>query len=135
MDGALADKRILVIEDDAYNLAIMSAVLRRSGAKVYFERWGDDVEERLKKLTPLDLVLLDLNLPTIDGFQVYAIIRAIPDMIAVPVVAVSASDDSAVVNRIRDVGMQGFIAKPLNSRTFPQYIEKALAGEEVWIRR
>jgi len=130
----LHDKRILIVEDDAHNLAIMSAILRRSGAKVFFERWGEEILDRVIKALPLDLVLLDLNLPTTDGYSVYEVIRAIPEMDAVPVVVVSAHGDAAVINKVREMGLNGFIAKPINSRTFAQYVADAIAGKEVWVR-
>jgi CheY-like chemotaxis protein len=132
---SLAQKRILIVEDDAHNLAIMSAVLRRAGAKVFFERYGEEIQRRIDSLKPLDVILLDLKLPTTDGFAVYQDLREIPEMNNVPVVVVSASDDTAVVNKIRTLGMDGFIAKPINSRTFSGYVADAIAGEEVWIRR
>ena len=132
---SLAQKRILIVEDDAHNLAIMSAVLRRAGAKVFFERYGEEIQRRIDALQPLDVILLDLKLPTTDGFAVYKDLREIPEMNEVPVVVVSASDDTAVVNKIRDLGMDGFIAKPINSRTFSGYVADAIAGGEVWIRR
>jgi CheY-like chemotaxis protein len=131
----LSEKRILIIEDDAHNLAIMSAVLRRVGAKVFFERYGEEIQRRIDALNPLDAILLDLKLPSTDGFTVYENMRDLPAMNDVPVVVVSASDDTAVVNKIRDMGMDGFIAKPINSRTFGGYVANAIAGEPVWVRR
>ena len=134
-ENDLSQKRILIVEDDAHNLAIMSAVLRRAGAKVFFERYGEEIQRRINALKPLDIILLDLKLPNTDGFSVYQDLRELPAMNDVPVVVVSASDDTAVVNKIRDLGMNGFIAKPINSRTFSGYVAAAIAGEAVWIRR
>ena len=134
-EGSLQDRRILVVEDDAYSLAIMSAILRREGATVFFERWGDDIELRLDKLSPLDLILLDLNLPTTHGYDVYKVIRSVEATMEVPVVVVSASGDTSVVNEVRERGFNGFIAKPIKSGDFAGHMQKAIAGEEVWVRR
>jgi putative two-component system response regulator len=131
----LTGKRVLIIEDDRFGMAIMSSILRRTGAVIFFERWAEDIKQRIAMLPQLDIVLLDLNLPNITGFEVYEILRSLPTMNDVPVVIVSASDDTAVVNQARTMGINGFIAKPIDSSRFAGYVSQALTGNPVWVRR
>ena len=129
----LADKRVFIIEDDATNLAIMSAVLRRGGAAVIYDRWGVKTTNIMQKAGRIDAILLDLNFPGgVTGYDVYDKIQTYPDLKDIPVVVVSASDPDLNLSKVKDKGMQGFICKPINNKTFCQSVAQIVAGEEVW---
>lgn len=129
----LADKRVFIIEDDATNLAIMSAVLRRGGAAVIYDRWGIRTTTIMQKAGRIDAILLDLNFPGgITGYEVYDKIQTCPTLKDIPVVVVSASDPDLNITKVKTKGMKGFICKPINRKTFCQSIAQIVAGEEVW---
>jgi CheY-like chemotaxis protein len=87
----LQGKRIFVVEDDASNLAIISTILRRHGAKVLFDAWGSEALDKLVKLQPIDVILLDLNLPLgNNGYDIFRKIRATPELAKIPVALVTA---------------------------------------------
>jgi CheY-like chemotaxis protein len=128
----LKDKRIFIFEDDAYNLAVLSVPLRREGASVLFDRWGDTSSERLAGALPIDLILLDLMYPNgITGYQIFERIRLIEALKTVPIIAVTAADPDIEMPRAREKGFNGFIGKPITKR-FIQYVLDALNGKEIW---
>jgi CheY-like chemotaxis protein len=129
----LAQKRIFVIEDNIENLAIMQVYLKRNGAISQFERWGTGIEERIARFAPIDLVLLDLNLPLgVSGYEVFDILRDLPATQTVPVMAVTAADPYIEVPRTQEKGFAGFISKPIRQATFIEYIVAVLEGKPVW---
>ncbi len=130
---SLNEKRIFIIEDDAANLAVISTILKRAGALVEFDRGTPDVMKHLQAVLPLDMILVDLMLPgSISGYQLYGEMRRVPELMAVPVVAVSAADAIREIPRARAAGFRGYITKPIRSQSFVNYILRVLEGETVW---
>ncbi len=128
----LENKRIFVFEDDAMNLAVIRVPLKREGARVYYDRWGKNAKEVLMKALPLDIVLLDLMYPDgTTGYDIFKQIRDIPELQGIPIVVVTAADPDREMPIAQELGLAGFISKPLNSR-FPKYVAKAISGKPVW---
>ncbi len=129
----LKNKRIVIVEDNAYNLAVMNTVLQLEGAKTAFERWGSTTIERLRSFSPVDLILLDLMFPGgVTGFQVFDKIRAHSEFAAIPIVAVSAMDPAIAIPQVRAHGFAGFIAKPIDIDQFPLQLAKLANHESLW---
>lgn len=129
----LNKKRIFIIEDDAYNLGIITSLLTSQGAVVDFDGWGIQTIDRIRKFMPIDLILLDLMLPqNISGYDIFDKIRARDELKDVPVIIVSASDPDVEMRKARKKGCAGFIRKPLRFNTFARQIVSVLNGEEIW---
>jgi two-component system cell cycle response regulator DivK len=113
---------LLVIDDDERGRKLAADVLSAQGFAVL--QAGTAAEARAHLLAqPLDLVLLDIQLPDEDGFQIMAWIRQQPAWQHLPVVALTASVMPAYRDRIEAAGFTGFISKPLSSvRTFVQTV-------------
>ena len=123
MNGA----RILVVEDNPLNLKLVRDVLGAAGYDVVSATSG---EEGLREATaqPPDLVLMDLQLPGIDGVETMRQLRAGPLEDDVPVVAVTASamaEDQANAAR---AGFDGYIEKPISVRALVDEVEAFLQG-------
>ena len=119
-------RRILVVEDNLLNLKLVRDILHFAGYEVAEARSGED-GLALAKLDPPDLVLLDLQLPGMDGFETlqrlrHGVIR--PD---VPVIAVTALAMPADRDRAAQAGFDGFVEKPISVRALPSQIEEFLA--------
>lgn len=123
-----------MVEDNQGNAAIIQMLLEQSHARVFRGRWGgQETLDLLKKYCPIDLILMDLMLPNgITGFDVFDMIREQADMINIPIIAVSASDPSAVLPKVRDKGFTGFIAKPIDFTSFADQILAVLNGTDRW---
>lgn len=128
----LDNKRIFVFEDDAMNLAVIRVPLKREGAVVYFDRWGQNATEALLKCLPLDIILLDLMYPNgVTGYDIFEEIRHVPEFKDIPIIVVTAADPDREMPMAKSLGLTGFISKPINSR-FAKYIANAIAGKPIW---
>ncbi|MBZ0295188.1 MAG: response regulator, partial [Anaerolineae bacterium] len=90
------------------------------------------LESTIEKLHHIDLVLLDLEMPKRDGYQVVEVLKRHLDP-DVPIVACTVH--TAEVNRTKKLGFSGFIAKPLDMERFPEQISRILSGEPLWETR
>lgn len=116
-EAAQARRRILVVEDNPVNLELMMELLVRVGYEV--SACGDGREVmRLAKTQRPDLILLDINLPNIDGLTLTRMLREDPETSALTIVAVSAYSVAGDEARMRQAGCDGFIAKPIDTKTF-----------------
>jgi len=129
----LSGKRVFIVEDDITNLAVISTLLKHEEALVGFARWSSNTLGSLKLMSPIDVILLDLNLDHgTSGFDVFDHIRADPQFVNVPIVAVSALDPSLAMTEARKKGFAGFISKPVDFSRFADQIASILKGEQVW---
>jgi CheY-like chemotaxis protein len=128
----LRGKRVFVVEDNLENRIITRLALVKTGVSLEFDIWGRETLKNLNKFAPVDLIIMDLMLPGgMTGYQIFDEIRDIPDFARVPVVAVSASDATAIV-KCRDRGFSGYIAKPIDDDLFPEQIARLINHEQVW---
>ena len=130
----LEGKHIYVVEDDAMNLAVIRTILRRSGAIVPFDHWGDTTLSRMLSYPfKIDMFLLDIMLPhNVSGYDILKAIRAEPVLANIPIVAVTASDPDVEMNKARQQGFDSYISKPLDRTKFAYYIAAILEGAEIW---
>ncbi len=129
----LKGKRFFIVEDNLMNRTVYQILLRTHGAKVEFDRWGRDTTFLMKTFDDIDLIILDLMLPTgDDGFKIFEQIREISTHNHIPIIAVSASDPSSAIPKAQKLGFSGFIAKPINDELFPDQLIRILNGENIW---
>jgi two-component system, cell cycle response regulator DivK len=119
--------RVLVVEDNPLNLKLIRDVLEFRGFDVVTARSGEEGVAAASTTTP-DLVLMDLQLPGIDGHEALQRIRADPRCSAVPVVAVTAFAMKDDVEQAEAAGFDGFISKPISVRALPQQLAQFLPG-------
>jgi two-component system sensor histidine kinase/response regulator len=118
---------LLVVDDDSVAQTIASHVLRRHSYDVECVCNGPAAIDKASRAT-FDLILLDLQMPGMDGFQTARYIRAIPAYADTPIIAVTANCSSDYRDRCIQTGMQGFLAKPVQSKELVQTVERHLAG-------
>ena len=107
---------VLLVEDVATNRILTSALLRREGHRVDAVDSGEDAVARVAQ-QPFDVVFMDLNMPGIDGCEATRRIRALSGPAGqVPIVALTATDRSAVLPRCREAGMNDVLGKPTRPR-------------------
>jgi two-component system cell cycle response regulator DivK len=112
--------RILYVEDNEDNIYMVSRRLRRKGYEVFVARDGAEGLAQVKNQAP-DLILMDLGLPVIDGWEVTRRLRAAPETAAVPIIALSAHAMPEDRERALAAGCNDFIAKPTN---FPHLLDR-----------
>ena len=117
--------RILVVEDNPKNMKLVRDVLEFSGYEVIEATSGEDGVRLAEEALP-DLILMDLQLPGIDGAETLRRIRVDPRAHDVPVVAVTAFAMEADRERAYASGFTGYVEKPINVRRFTQQVRDFL---------
>jgi CheY-like chemotaxis protein len=129
----LSGKRVFVVEDDITNIAVISTLLKKEEALVGFARWSANTIGSLKLMSPIDAILLDLNLDRgVSGFEIFDRIRANAEFSTIPIVAVSAIDPTLAMTEARKRGFAGFISKPVDFSLFASQIASIIEGKQVW---
>jgi two-component system cell cycle response regulator DivK len=118
---------ILVVEDNERNLKLVRDVLEYVGYDVRVARTAEDGIALAVKEPP-DLVLMDLQLPGIDGMEALRRLRESPRTADIPVVAVTAQAMKQDRERALEVGFNGYIEKPISVRAFPDQVRSFLSG-------
>ena len=118
---------ILVVEDNERNLKLLRDVLEYAGYEVRVARTAEDGITLAVKEPP-DLVLMDLQLPGIDGMEALRRLRENPRTADIPVVAVTAQAMKQDRERALDAGFNGYIEKPISVRAFPDQVRGFLSG-------
>ncbi len=115
---------VLAADDSALNLMIITQVLSNAGANIITAENGRQALEKFEE-TKVDIVLMDLQMPDLDGFETAMVIRHSGQHYSkVPIIAVTAETDPAEIEKTKAAGMDGFISKPFE----PQVIyDKILA--------
>jgi CheY-like chemotaxis protein len=120
---------ILIVEDNERNLKLLRDVLEYAGYDVRVARTAEDGIDLAVK-DPPDLVLMDLQLPGIDGVEAMRQLRQSPRTADIPVVAVTAQAMKHDRERALEAGFNGYVEKPISVRMFPDQIRGFLAEEE-----
>lgn len=126
---------VLCVDDDALSRKIMQMLLQgRMGlARVMLWENSIDFDVKLAALTPKpDLIILDIQVPPYNGYEMLAMARQIAAFQNTPIIAITASVMNEEVFQLRAAGFNGCIAKPIQPGAFPDIIRRILAGEAVW---
>jgi len=123
-------RRILVVEDNPLNLKLVRVVLQPAGYDVIEALSGEEAL-RVAQEDPPDLVLMDLQLPGIDGTETLHRLRQGPLARDVPVIAVTAFAMAEDRQRAALAGFDGYVEKPISVRELPGQIEAFLDGRAV----
>lgn len=120
-----SDAVILIVEDNEANQLLASAVLEREGYRVEVASSSDEALDRLKREPP-DLILMDVQLPGLDGLSLTRMLKADERTASIPVVALTALAMRGDRERSLDAGCAGYISKPIDTRTFAAEVRKYL---------
>jgi len=122
-------KKILYIEDDPINIALVRTVMTDDSYELIEADNGLDGIEAAKAKHP-DLILMDINMPGMDGFATTTLIKGIEELKNIPVIALTALASEEERARGLIAGCDGYITKPIDVRTFCADIERYLGGSK-----
>jgi CheY-like chemotaxis protein len=118
---------VLVVDDDPDILEALSEILEAEGFEIRRARNGKEALEKLEP-DPPQLILLDLMMPVMDGWEFAQRMRQRPSVAAIPIIVLSA--DRNVGSKATDIGAVGHLAKPFELNDLLEMVRKALKGPE-----
>lgn len=119
---------VLLVEDEYDSVQMVSKILSYHGIQVQVARTGAEGLSMLNHYHPT-LIVTDLAMPGMDGWEVLSAIRANPATTHIPVVAITAYHSLAVAEEATSFGFDGYFPKPVNPRTFVQALVKVAGGD------
>ena len=124
----MAGELILIIEDNDKNLKLVRDVLQFNGYETAEAMTAEDGLVLARSQHPA-LILLDIQLPGMDGFAALRQLRADPNTKSIPVIAVTASAMEQDRQKILEAGFDGYMTKPINVKKFTEEIRTVLASD------
>jgi CheY-like chemotaxis protein len=127
-DDALAGRKVLVVDDDVRNIFALSSVLERRGMTVLSAGTGREAIETIEHTTDLAIVLMDIMMPEMDGYETMQVIRQNASLRRLPIIALTAKAMKGDRERCLEAGASEYLAKPVNT-------EQLLAALRMWLHR
>lgn len=120
-------KKILVVDDNVDNRNIIAQMLKLNGYQVVLANGGIQAIT-IAASEPLDLILMDLAMPDLDGWSATARLKADPGLAHLPVIAVTGHVTGDDLDRAFQVGCKDYLAKPIDYETMIQKVQRHLAA-------
>jgi CheY-like chemotaxis protein len=127
-DDALVGKTVLLVDDDARNIFALSSVLERRGMNVLTATTGREAIASLEETPNVSIVLMDIMMPEMDGYETMQAIRAEVQWRRLPIIALTAKAMKGDREKCLEAGASDYLAKPVNT-------EQLLAALRMWLHR
>jgi len=127
-DPLLANKKVLIVDDDLRNIFALTAVLERSHMQVPYAENGKDALKILQTTPGIDLVLMDIMMPEMDGYETMRRIRVMEQFKSLPIIALTAKAMKGDREKCIEAGASDYVAKPVGP-------EQLLSLVRVWLYR
>jgi CheY-like chemotaxis protein len=127
-DEDLVGRSVLVVDDDARNIFALSSVLERRGMKVLTATTGKEAIALIETTPDLAIVLMDIMMPEMDGYQTIQQIRSKPGSRRLPIIALTAKAMKGDREKCLEAGASDYLAKPVNT-------EQLLLALRMWLHR
>jgi HAMP domain-containing protein/signal transduction histidine kinase/DNA-binding response OmpR family regulator len=127
-DEDLVGKTVLLVDDDARNIFALSSVLERRGMTVLNATTGNEAIALVQSTPELAIVLMDIMMPEMDGYQTMRMIRANPAFRRLPIIALTAKAMKGDREKCLEAGASDYLAKPVNT-------EQLLSALRMWLHR
>jgi hypothetical protein len=127
-DDDLIGKKVLVVDDDVRNIFALSSVLERRGMEVLTAGTGYEAIDTLETTPDVAMVLMDIMMPEMDGYQTMHAIRLKPSFRRLPIVALTAKAMKGDREKCLEAGASDYLAKPVNT-------EQLLSALRLWLHR
>ena len=127
-DEDLVGRTVLLVDDDARNIFALSSVLERRGMHVLTATTGNEAVEIVENTAELAIVLMDIMMPEMDGYQTMRVIREQPEYRRLPIIALTAKAMKGDREKCLEAGASDYLAKPVNT-------EQLLSALRMWLHR
>ncbi|QJE01670.1 response regulator [Massilia forsythiae] len=126
LDGTLAGRKVLIVDDDLRNIFALSSLLERQQMQVAFAENGRDGIEVLEKDPGIEIVLMDIMMPEMDGYDTMRAIRRIPEFKSLPIITLTAKAMKGDRDKCIAAGASDYITKPVD-------VAQLLSMMRVWL--
>ncbi len=120
-------KKILVVEDDEINQLVIEQALQIINAKIDYASNGKEAIDLIEQNNYYDLIIMDLNMPVLNGYDATKEIRNAGH--AMPIIALSSDSSDSIREKVKEVGMNAFFTKPINTDSLLHIIRKLIEKE------
>ncbi|HEY6433461.1 MAG TPA: response regulator, partial [Acetobacteraceae bacterium] len=127
-DENLVGQKVLLVDDDARNIFALSSVLERRGMQVLTATTGREAISILDETPGVAIVLMDIMMPEMDGYETMAVIRTNPQFRRLPIIALTAKAMKGDREKCLEAGASDYLAKPVNT-------EQLLSSLRMWLYR
>jgi HAMP domain-containing protein/CheY-like chemotaxis protein/signal transduction histidine kinase len=127
-DDALVGKKVLVVDDDVRNIFALSSVIERRGMTVITAGTGREAIAKLESTPDIAIVLMDIMMPEMDGYQTMQVIRQNASFRRLPIIALTAKAMKGDREKCLEAGASEYLAKPVNT-------EQLLSSLRTWLHR
>ena len=127
-DDDLVGRTVLLVDDDARNIFALSSVLERRGMHVLTATTGKEAVAIVENTPELAIVLMDIMMPEMDGYQTMGVIREQPEYRRLPIIALTAKAMKGDREKCLEAGASDYLAKPVNT-------EQLLSALRMWLHR
>ncbi len=127
-DDALFNKKVLIVDDDVRNIFALSSVLERRGMSVLTAGTGREAIATIESTPDIAIVLMDIMMPEMDGYETMQVIRQNPSFRRLPIVALTAKAMKGDREKCLEAGASEYLAKPVNT-------EQLLSALRMWLHR
>ncbi|MHB8067738.1 MAG: response regulator [Desulfobaccales bacterium] len=122
-------KKILIVEDNEVSRVLMKDILVYYGYEIIEAGEGAEGIEKAKEYRP-DLILMDIQMPLMDGFQAVTQLKADPETRDIKIISITAFAMKGDRERILQAGSDEYMAKPIDTRELPKLVKRLLGEEE-----
>jgi CheY-like chemotaxis protein len=127
-DDALVGKKVLVVDDDVRNIFALSSVIERRGMTVITAGTGREAIAKLESTPDVAIVLMDIMMPEMDGYETMRVIRQNVSLQRLPIIALTAKAMKGDREKCLEAGASEYLAKPVNT-------EQLLSSLRMWLHR
>ena len=125
--GIREEVKVLIVDDEPSILLSLEFLMKKEGYKVFIARDGKEAFDIIKEHKP-NIVLLDIMMPNVDGYQVCKFIKSTPEYVQMKVVFMSAKNKESDIEQGYDLGADLYIPKPFSTRDLVKKVNMLTAG-------
>jgi CheY-like chemotaxis protein len=127
-DEDLVGRTVLLVDDDARNIFALSSILERRGMSVLTANTGSEAVAIIDKRADVAIVLMDIMMPGMDGYETMQVIRTNPSLRRLPIIALTAKAMKGDREKCLEAGASDYLAKPVNT-------DQLLSALRMWLHR
>jgi CheY-like chemotaxis protein len=128
---SLVGRKVLVVDDDVRNIFALTSTLEKQGMVVLFDERGKNAIKTLRSTSDIDVVLMDVMMPEMDGYETMQAIRRMKDREDLPIIAITAKAMAGDREKCLEAGASEYLSKPVDTSQLFAMIRRLIAGRGV----